>query len=280
MTKVKVELTKIFDGGQTIVVIYGESVEDNEFHMLVKKENGSYSRIKTHRFDVVCRGWDKEYVMKVISDIARDNDSDQLRNIFNMKPCPVCGCKDVHITNIMRGITNGSPVVVAKMGVCTACKYHGQKVYASGLRKPFTEASWTRITVNLWNNTPVTSFFKICEDTFGSDYQYACNSEEVFELMEALTRYGKITARNQRPDRQQSNHDIISEMADVIICIYQLLYTRNVSPEVLNNVMREKINRTCLHESVRTAIASLSRKVTEATTINVPIVDESSQNPQ
>lgn len=118
------------------------------------------------------------------------------------------------------------------------------------------------------------TIFDILEDLYGVDYQYALNSEEVFELIESLTRYGKLTARNQRPDRRQDNQAIISEMADVIICIYQLLYTRKVSPNVLDTVMKEKIQRTCNNESVRTAIAELSRKVIRMTTISsAPTVD-------
>ena len=124
------------------------------------------------------------------------------------------------------------------------------------------------------------TIFDILEDLYGADYQYALNSEEVFELIESLTRYGKLTSRDRRPDRRQDDQSIVSEMADVIICIFQLLHTRRVSPEVLNNVMKEKIQRTCLNESVRTAILELSRKVTKATTIsNVPTADDVSTNP-
>lgn len=126
---------------------------------------------------------------------------------------------------------------------------------------------------------PSVSFFEICEKQFGVDYQYACNSEEVFELIESLTRYGKLTSRDRRPDRRQDDQSIVSEMADVIICIFQLLHTRRVSPEVLNNVMREKIKRTCLHESVRTAILELSKRITKETHISAPTVADSPQKP-
>lgn len=227
----------------------------------------------------VCRGWEAEHIIEVIKEIARENSSSQLRQTFGMEPCPVCGSKDVHITNVMQGVTRGNPIVVAKMGFCTACKFHSKKVYAAELRIPYTEASWTQATVNTWNNTSISSFFEICEKQFGVEYQYACNSEEVFELIESLTRYGKLTARDRRPDRRQDDSSIVSEMADVIICIYQLLHTRHVSPEVLNNVMREKIQRTCQHESVRTAILELSKRITKETHISAHTVADSPQKP-
>ena len=124
------------------------------------------------------------------------------------------------------------------------------------------------------------SLFEVLEELYGVEYQYALNAEEVFELIESLTRYGKLTSRDRRNDRRQSDQSIISEMADVIICIYQLLYTRKVSPEVLNNVMREKIKRTCHHESVRTAIAELSKCVSQMTSIaSVPTAEDGSAEP-
>lgn len=227
-----------------------------------------------------CRGYEREYIMSTLREIVSENSAATLREHYCMQVCPVCGCEDVHITNVMRGIGTGrQPVIVAKMGFCTRCKHHSHKVFKDSLPDPVTEAIWMKEAVRVWNEEKVVSFFKVCEDTFGADYQYACNSEEIFELIEALTRYGKLTSRDQRPDRRQDNSSIVSEMADVIICIYQLLYTRKVSPNVLDAVIKEKIQRTCNNESVRTAILELSRKITEASLIHAPIAGKCSSKP-
>lgn len=238
---------------------------------------------KSLKDDIIhaCAGWEGEHVSKVLRELLIESNTSQIRNMFNMNPCPRCGSTNVHITDVMQRKNSGEILVVAKMGFCTACKFHSKKVFAHDLRRPYTEASWTNETVNVWNNTQVTSMFGVCEDTFGEEYQYACNSEEVFELIESLTRYGKLTARDRRSDRKQSDESIVSEMADVIICIYQLLYTRKVSAEVLDKVMLYKVERTCANESVRTAIAELSKRVMEKTTItNVSSVEEDSQKTQ
>ena len=227
-----------------------------------------------------CRGYERDHIMNTLKEIVSENSSQQLREMYKMNPCPKCGSTEVHITNVMQGVTQGRPKTVAKMGFCTACKFHSKKVYSRDMRNPYTEASWTIETVRVWNETKVLPFFAACEELFGEEYQYTCNSEEVLELIEALSRYGKLTARDRRFDRRQTDSSIISEMADVIICIFQLLHTRRVSPDVLNNVMREKINRTCQHESVRTAILGLSRSVDRMTHIvNVPAVEDDSVKP-
>jgi hypothetical protein len=200
-----------------------------------------------------------------------------------MKPCPKCGSGDVIITNIMNGVIKKNLVIVGKMGYCTSCKFHGKKVYKRDLREPITEAIWMKRAVDEWNNTPVTSLFTACEEIYGIDYQYSLNSEEVCELIAALATYGSSTQRCRRFDRAEGYKDdikIVSEMADVIICIYQLLHTRRISFDVLNNLMQEKVERTCHYESVRTAIAKLSKNVNQMTRIaNVRSVDAHSANP-
>ena len=227
-----------------------------------------------------CRGYERDHIMNTLTEIVRENSSQKMREMYNMKPCPKCGSTDVHITNVMQGVTQGRPRTIAKMGVCTSCKFHSAKVYSKDLGPHYTEASWTTLTVQVWNSTRATSFFAVCEELFGEEYQYACNDEEVLELIEALTRYGKLTARDRRFDRRQTDSSIISEMADVIICIYQLLHTRRVSAEVLNSVMRDKINRTCMHESVRSAILGLSKCVDQMTrSVSAPTVEEGSHEP-
>ena len=130
------------------------------------------------------------------------------------------------------------------------------------------------------NENTSTSVFKIAEELYGEDYQYSLNSEEVFELIEALTRYGKLTSRDRRFDRRQESDVIVSEMADVVICIFQLLHTRRISPDVLNHVMKNKLERLCTSESVRTAILGLSRSVDRMTHIvNAPTVEDDSVKP-
>jgi len=227
-----------------------------------------------------CRRYERDHILTTLKDILRENSSQSMREHFNMKPCPICGHENVHITNVMKRVEGSNPTVIAKMGFCTNCKFHSQKVYRGNLGPHYTEVSWTIAAVQVWNSTVTTSFFEVCERTFGEDYQYACNNEEVLELIEALVRYGKLTARDRRFDRRQTDTSIVSEMADVIICIYQLLHTRKVSSDVLNNVMREKINRTCQHESVRTAIAELSKCVSQMTSIaHAPSAEDSSAEP-
>lgn len=220
-----------------------------------------------------CRGYERDHIINTLKEIVCENSPQQLREMYNMKPCPKCGSTDVYITNVMHGVCEGHPKVIAKVGFCTTCRFHSAKVYSRDLKPCYTEASWTIETVRIWNNTRVTSIFSICEELFGKDYQYALNSEEVFELIDALIHYGKTTARDCRFDRRQDDDVIISEMADVIICIFQLLHTRHIPPYVLNAVMGNKLKRLCVTESVRTAILELSNNVIQATSVNVHTVD-------
>lgn len=230
-----------------------------------------------------CRGFEREHVMEVLREIVREHNPEQLRNLFNMGPCPVCGSTNVHITNVMQGVTQGHPHVVAKMGFCTACKFHSKKVYKRDLREPITEATWTKKTVDMWNATHVTSLFSICEELFGVDYQYSLNSEEVCELIAALSKYGSTTSRCRRFDRANGFKDdeaIISEMADVIICMFQLLHTRRIPFKKLNEQLLEKLTNLSCHESVRTAIVELSNKVTRVTRYtNASTVEDDSVKP-
>ena len=218
-----------------------------------------------------CRGYERDHIMKVINEIASENSSRQMKELYNMKPCPICGKQEGIVTNVMRRSTDGRMVVAGRMGYCKNCKYHSRKIMDHELPLTHTDASWTLMAVKAWNDYCNVNMFSVCEELFGEEYQYAMNSEEVFELIESLTRYGKLTARDRRYDRRQDDSSIISEMADVIICIYQLLHTRRVSPEVLNNVMRDKIERTCNNESVRSAIAGLSKRIIGATAIQTEL---------
>lgn len=231
----------------------------------------------------VCRGYERDHIIDVLHEIVTENSAKSLRNLFNMQPCPSCGSTEVHITNVMQGVTQGRPKTVAKMGFCTACKFYSKKVYKRDLREPITEAIWTKKTVDIWNATHVTSLFSICEELFGVDYQYSLNSEEVCELITALSKYGSTTSRCRRFDRAEKSKDdeaIVSEMADVIICIFQLLYSRRIPFTTLNEQLLEKLTNLSCHESVRTAIVELSNKVTRVTRYtNASTVEDDSVKP-
>lgn len=228
---------------------------------------------KNLRDDILnaCRGYERHYIIETLKYILDDNTPKTLRELYNMKTCPNCGSPEVHITDVMNGVCEGRPHVIAKMGFCTACKFHSKKVYKRELKEPITDAIWTKKTVQVWNNTHTTSVFKITEELYGTPYQFFLNAEEVLELIEALTRYGKLTSRSQRYDRPVDSQSIVSEMADVIICIYQLLHTKRISPDVLNSVIKDKLDRLCAHESVRTAALKLSSNVNQETFVSVHI---------
>ena len=226
-----------------------------------------------------CRGFERDHILATLKGILDEQTPQTLRDLFNMSACPSCGGTEVYITDVMHGVSEGRPHIVAKMGFCRSCKFHGPKVYKRDLKNSATDAMWTKKTVQAWNASHFVNIFTIAEELFGEEYQYSLNAEETFELIESLTRYGKLTSRDRRYDRRQESDAIVSEMADVIICIFQLLHTRRISPEVLNSVMKNKLDSLCTHESVRTAIAELSNNVKKASLVNVHIVDADSVKP-
>lgn len=217
-----------------------------------------------------CRGYEREHVLKTLQDILDSNNPDVCRNRFGMEPCPVCGNKDVHITNVMRGVTSytppSQPRVVSKMGVCIKCNFKGPVIRLEDMPTSYTEASWTMAAVKAWNDVGNLNVFKILDRTYGKQYQYDLFHEETIELIEALFRTCLVETRFQRGDRHITNSDVVSEMADVIILIYQWLHSSGIRTVNLDIAMKAKLDRICSTDAVRTAIAELSRKVMVAAT--------------
>lgn len=210
-----------------------------------------------------CRGYEREHITRVLQGILDDNNPNVCRDRFNMKPCPVCGNEKVHITDIMNG-TTPNPRVTGKMGVCTACNFKGPIVHREDKSAGYTNASWTLATINLWNEI---NMFTIMDGKYGKQYQYTLFHEETIELIEALFRTCLAETRYHRGDRNISDADIVSEMADVIICIYQWLHSTDISPDNLDIAIKSKLDHLCHNASVHSAAAGLSKKVTDLTTI-------------
>lgn len=222
----------------------------------------------------VCRGFERDHILSTLQAIIDDNTPATMHNRYHMNPCPICGNINVHITDIMKGITQGNPRITAKKGFCTACNYHGPAVKLEDLPTDYTPAVWTKLAVTAWNNATPVSMFKAAEHAFGKDYQFFLVDEESFELIRELSSMGIHTSRDKRHDRTIPLEIILPEMADVIISIYQWLHSKDVPFTDLDKYIQKKVSRLCLTDAVRTAVLELSRNVIKMTTINAPTVDD------
>lgn len=220
-------------------------------------------------------GWDIEYILPIINKLRDECNAKIHKDVFpDLNPCPVCGKQKGYVVARFPYGVFAAGKEEAFYCRCPVCGYQSKLVnkdYYAVSTPAFLRAE----AIRAWNASKVVPFFELMETMFGKEYQYACNQEEIHELMEALIRYGKLSARTQRADREVIQSDLVSEMADVIICIYQVMHSRNIPHHELQIEISKKIKRTCLPESVRSAILKLSKRITKATTINVPTVDES-----
>lgn len=224
----------------------------------------------------LCTGYDATYVSKILAELQCDVVSKHVVRTPDILICPRCGKPGAYVTDVYNGV-GPTKHKVAMMVFCHTCKFHGPKIMRSDLPNPYNIAAWRWKAIMAWNNISTCNLFDVLDSTFGKKYQMSLFREETAELISALLNMSIAESRLQRGDRDVSTDDVVAEMADTIICIYQWMYSNDIDFGNIDTKIQEKLNKVCQHESVRSAIAKLSKRITERTTItSVHTAEESS----
>lgn len=164
--------------------------------------------------------------------------------------------------------------------MCGDCRFIAARVTKEEMlnkwtKESFTSAVWDKVVIQRWNLLPRNhiNLFDILDNLYGPNYQKDLAAEEVFELIEALTRYGKTLQQSKRNDRHEGFDHVMIEMADVIITIHQLMASYSEPESSLSSRIEAKLTKLKCKESVRSAIRESLRRTTTTVHTNVRIVE-------
>lgn len=228
--------------------------------------------------DDACSGHDVHVVAKILNELRNKYIAAHIPYVPpEASCCPQCGGMNVQIVESVdrNNRKNGSKGMICKDCRLFAARVTKQEMMHSWSEGAFTPAVWDKIVIQRWNALPRNhiNMFDVLDDLYGTTYQKNIAAEEVFELIEALTRYGKRLQQSRRNDRPEGFNQVMTEMADVIITIHQLMASYNEPESSLSSRIEAKLTKLKCNESVRSAIRESLRRTTTTLHTNVRIVE-------
>lgn len=94
---------------------------------------------------------------------------------------------------------------------------------------------------------------KAIAERMGIDELCCQTTEEMAELAQALMVLRRVRGNGQPTDKilPDTLHDIMEEIVDVTICIKEMIYVLNISPDALEFIEAEKIKRTATRYHIK-----------------------------